>query len=151
MKALAISIMMISLSFNLFGQDFFDALRFSQTQYGGTARSISMGSAFGALGGDFASASINPAGLGIYRSGEITLSPTLNINNVQSDFLGNKYNDNKYNFNFNNISYVASLPTGVESGIVNVNTGFGYNRLKNFNSNFFMQGMMQRPLYSIIY
>lgn len=140
MKALAISIMMILLSFNLFGQDFFDALRFSQTQYGGTARSISMGSAFGALGGDFASASINPAGLGIYRSGEITLSPTLNINNIQSDFLGNKYNDNKYNFNFNNISYVASLPTGVESGIVNVNIGFGYNRLKNFNANFFMQG-----------
>jgi len=139
MKTIAISVLLSLSSMVLFGQDFFDALRFSQTQYGGSARSISMGSAFGALGGDFISASINPAGLGIYRSGEISFSPTLNINNIEADFLGKKYSDNKYNFNFNNISYVSNLKTGVETGIVNITLGFGYNRLKNFHSNYRMQ------------
>ena len=33
-----------------------DALRYSQNFFGGTARSTAMGGAFGALGGDFASA-----------------------------------------------------------------------------------------------
>lgn len=139
MKTLSLSALLIILSVNLFGQSYFDAARFSQTQYGGSARSISMGSAFGALGGDFISASINPAGLGLYRSGEISFSPTLNINNIEANFLNNVTSDNKYNFNFNNISYVSNIKTGVESGIVNVTIGFGYNRLKNFHSNYRME------------
>ena len=45
-----------------------NALLFSQQNYGSTARSKAMGNAFGALGGDFGSLSINPAGYGIcYR------------------------------------------------------------------------------------
>jgi hypothetical protein len=123
-----------------FAQDFYDALRYSQTEYGGTARSIAMGSAFGALGGDFASASINPAGIGLYRSGEFTLSPTLNMNQVEANYLGNTEQDNKYNFNFNNLSYVSTLKTDGISGIVSINFGVGYNRLKNFHSNRYIQG-----------
>jgi hypothetical protein len=118
-----------------FSQDFFDALRYSQTNYDGSARSVSMGSAFGALGGDFVSASINPAGLGLYRSGELTITPTLNINNSESNYLGTSTSDNKYKFNFNNISYVATIKTGAETGIVGLTFGVGYNRLKNFHSN----------------
>lgn len=132
---------LITLSVNIaFAQDFFDALRYSQTEYGGTARSIAMGSAFGALGGDFISASINPAGLGLYRSGEFSMSPTLNVNMVDANYLGTSQTNDKYNFNFNNLSYVATTKTGVETGIVNVTFGVGYNRLKNFNSNVTVQG-----------
>jgi hypothetical protein len=50
-----------------------------------------MGSAFGSLGGDFISASINPAGMGLYRSGEFTLSPTLNINGAEAKLSGHKF------------------------------------------------------------
>lgn len=132
---------LIALSINIaFAQDFFDALRYSQTQYGGSARSIAMGSAFGALGGDFVSASINPAGLGLYRSGEFSISPTLNLNQMLSTYLGNSETDNKYNFNFNNMSYVATAKTGMETGIVSLSFGVGFNRLKNFNSNSYIQG-----------
>jgi len=49
-----------------------DALRYSQTSLAGTARFTSMAGAFGALGGDFSSIAINPAGLGIYRKSEFT-------------------------------------------------------------------------------
>lgn len=132
---------LIALSVNIaFAQDFFDALRYSQTEYGGSARSVAMGSAFGALGGDFISASINPAGLGLYRSGEFAISPTLNINQVQALYLGNTEREDKYNFNFNNLSYIATIKTGMETGIVNLTFGVGFNRLKNFNSNSYIQG-----------
>ncbi|MGF7138444.1 OmpP1/FadL family transporter [Roseimarinus sediminis] len=140
MKRYFITILaLLTFSFT-FAQDFYDALRYAQTEYGGTARSISMGSAFGALGGDFVSASINPAGLGFYRSGELTLSPTLNFNQMESSYLNNLESDYKYNFNFNNLSYVATANTGIESGIVNFSFGVGYNRLKNFHSNAMIQG-----------
>ena len=43
-----------------------DAYRLSQTELTGTARFVSMGGAFGALGGDISVMSYNPAGLAIY-------------------------------------------------------------------------------------
>jgi hypothetical protein len=130
-----IIIIVIVLSANVaFCQDFFDALRYSQTNYDGSARSVAMGSAFGALGGDFISASINPAGLGFYRSGEFTFTPTLNINGCESDYLSSIISDSKYKFNFNNISYVGTAKTGAETGIVGFTFGIGFNRLKNFHS-----------------
>ena len=56
-----------------------DALRYSNIYYGGTARFMSMGGAFTALGGDISSLSQNPAGLGVFRSSEMTITPQLVI------------------------------------------------------------------------
>jgi hypothetical protein len=139
MKHLAtiLAILFVNISF---AQDFYDALRYSQTEYGGTARSIAMGSAFGAVGGDFISASINPAGLGVYRSDELTLSPSLNANNIDANYLNYNASDNQYKFIFNNLSYVTTISTGVESGLTNITLGFGFNRLKNFHSNSLIKG-----------
>ena len=47
-----------------------DVLRFSYTQPLGSVRSMGMGGAYGALGADLSSASINPAGMGMYRLGD---------------------------------------------------------------------------------
>jgi hypothetical protein len=117
-------------------QNVTDALRYSNFQIQGTARSGAMGNAFGALGGDFTSVSINPAGLGIYRSSELVFTPTFGQNQVESTYLGNIMTDKKYDFSFHNISYVAALPMNnvSETGLVNVNVGIGFNRLKDFNS-----------------
>ncbi|MFA6798620.1 MAG: hypothetical protein WCR39_04935, partial [Bacteroidales bacterium] len=67
-KILIISMLLLG-ALGLSAQNEQDALRYSFIQTGGTTRSISMGGAFGAVGGDFSSLSINPAGLGIYRKG----------------------------------------------------------------------------------
>lgn len=117
-------------------QDLTDALRYSDYQIQGTARSGGMGNAFGALGGDFTSVSINPAGLGLYRSGELSLTPSFDQTQVESTYLGSMMNDSKFNFGFNNISYVATINTRnrSEAGLINFNVGIGYNRLKSFNS-----------------
>lgn len=117
-------------------QDLSDALRFSQFNVTGTARSGGMGNAFGALGGDFTSVSINPAGLGVYRAGELVFTPAFGQTEIESNYLGNMMTDSKYNFSLNNLSYVSTIQTGArsESGLINLNVGIGYNRLKDFNS-----------------
>ena len=51
-----------------------DAYNLSQTELRGTARFMSMGGAFTALGGDLSTLNQNPAGIGIYRSSEVGLT-----------------------------------------------------------------------------
>ena len=118
-------------------QNMVDALRYSSTQINGTARSGGMGNAFGALGGDFTSVSINPAGLGLYRSSEFSLTPSFEQTRVNSNYLQNNMSDRKYSLSLGNISYVSSIPVqnSGASVLLSVNTGIGYNRLKDFNSN----------------
>jgi hypothetical protein len=62
-----------------FAQDATDALRYSQLQFGGPARTMGIGGANVALGGDYGSVSTNPAGLGLYQKSEIQLSPGVGI------------------------------------------------------------------------
>ena len=123
-------------------QDFVDALRYSQFQVQGTARSGAMGNAFGALGGDFTSVSINPAGLGLYRSGEFVITPKSSYTQVESSYWGSNVENTDYKFTLNNLSYVSEIRVGGGSkiGLVGINIGIGYNRLKEFNSNAYVVG-----------
>ena len=47
-------------------QTMYDALTFSRNDYYGTAKSIAMGNAMTAVGGDLGSIGINPAGSAVY-------------------------------------------------------------------------------------
>ena len=107
-----------------------DALRYSQQHNTGTARSMAMGGAFGALGGDFASIGINPAGLGVYQSSEFTFTPTMEMRKSTSGNLS----DDKFTFGISNIGYVATIRPRMKSdgGWQNFNFGIGYNRINNF-------------------
>jgi len=114
-----------------------NALLFSQQNYGSTARSKAMGNAFGALGGDFGSLSINPAGIAIYQRGEVsTTMSLLNKNETEATYQGNMNKENNNNFSFKNFGYVSAIPGAANSsGLVSINFGIGYNRLANFNQN----------------
>ena len=72
-----------------------DAFRYTGTSITGTARYTAMSGAFGALGGDFSVLSTNPAGIGIYRSSEISFTPSIFTANTKSSFLGNQTSENK--------------------------------------------------------
>jgi hypothetical protein len=123
-------------------QDLTDALRFSQLQTQGTARAGAMGNAFGALGGDFTSVGINPAGIGLYRFDEITITPKSSHTKTESSYWNSGAEDTDYKFTLNNFSYVSTIPavTGSELGLISINLGMGYNRLKEFNSNALVAG-----------
>ena len=123
-----------------FAQGELDAYRYSQPDLNGTARYLSMGGAFGALGGDISAMSANPAGLGIYRSSEVVTTLSLSSIKAKSDWNGSKIDNSKTKFNFDNIAYVGYFPTGNDEGIVGWNVGFSYNRVKNFNRNYSLAG-----------
>ncbi len=126
-----------------FSQSEMEALRFSQIVPGGTARYASMGGAFGALGGDFSTLSINPAGLGVYRSSEFTFSPALNFSQADTRYFGTTEEDNKYSFSANNLGVVLSYPasrTSEEGGWQFVNIGIGFNRHSDFNNRWIAEG-----------
>ena len=67
MKKIFSTLAAIALSVTLFAQSSQDAIKFSQNFYEGSARTVAMGNAFTALGGDLGSLAINPAASGIYR------------------------------------------------------------------------------------
>lgn len=141
-KNITIIGILVLLPFIGLSQDFVDALRYSSSRIEGTARAGGMGNAFGALGGDFTSVAINPAGLGIYRSGEFALTPYFGRTDIDAGYLGSITNDYKYNLRFSNLSYVGTIRAGgsSESGLVGVNFGIGYNRMNDFHTKMMVQG-----------
>lgn len=142
MKKLVYTISLLLLTFGVFAQDLTDALRYSTYHTSGTARSAAMGNAFGALGGDFSSLGINPAGAAVYRSGEFTISPSFGKISIDGTYLGNTATDSKYNIGLDNIGYVTTFKTGEtsESGLVSISFGLGYNKLGSFSLNSLAEG-----------
>lgn len=115
-----------------YSQSAIDAYRFSQPDLKGTARFMSMGGAFGALGGDLSTLSQNPAGIGVYRSNELGFTVDLDVQNSSSTANGFKTSANQTKFYLNNIGGVATLRLP-SSTMPNINMGFTYNRAISFN------------------
>jgi hypothetical protein len=120
-----------------YSQNIDDALRYSQIFYNGTARFMGMGGAFSALGGDLSSISLNPAGTGVFRSSELTITlPQMYYNRNSATWNGT----NKTNFSnpwkMGQIGAVINLiPQGRESGLVSLNLAYSFNRTNNFSEN----------------
>jgi hypothetical protein len=128
---------------SLLAQNETDALRYSQLTFGGTARSSSMGGAFGALGADFSSLSSNPGGLGVYRRSEITVTPGVLYQSTTSTFTGTATDDEKVKAGFNNIGLVVARNLQNErnkTGWKFIQFGIGMNRLANYNSQVTVSG-----------
>ena len=114
-----------------------DALRFSRVFYGGTARFTGLGGAFGAVGADFSSFSTNPAGIGLYKGSEMTLTMAPNIGYSSTVYNGTEASDNRVNFGLGNIGVVFNIPTyniNKSGALKHVNIGFGVNRQNDFNN-----------------
>jgi hypothetical protein len=142
MKKIGILIIVIlSVSAGLAAQTLDDALRYSQVFYGGTARFNSMGGAFTALGGDISSLSQNPAGLGIFRSSELTITPQLFSITTKAGFNGTT-SDNIDKFNLPQIGLVATLISNKnETGLITLNFGYSFNKTNNLSQSVVIQGV----------
>lgn len=98
----------ICLMGNLSAQNESDALRYSRLYQTGTARYTAMGGAFGAFGADVSNAANNPAGIGVFRKNQITLSPALVFNSTKSSMLGEVNSASRTTFNLANLGAVFS-------------------------------------------
>lgn len=135
MKKIYLSIAALSVSSVALAQSAIDAYRFSQPDLKGTARFMSMGGAFGALGGDLSTLTQNPAGIGVYRSNEIGITVDLDVQNANSSAQGSSTGVSQTKFLLNNAGGVATfrLPS---STIPNLNLGFTFNKGTSFNRHY---------------
>jgi hypothetical protein len=138
--ALAIALV----STTVFAQNIDDVVRYSQTNIGGTALSLGMGGATGAVGGDFSSTSINPAGLGLYRQSEVVISPSIFNFTGNADYYGTSESDRKFNFNINNLHMVLHSPALnrlKKTGWMGTTIGIGYNKRTNLSERYTFRGV----------
>jgi hypothetical protein len=126
-----------------------EALRYSQSNLIGSARSMSVGGAFGAVGSDYSSSSINPAGLGLFRKSEITGSFSIFNSTINSTYLQNETEDARQSNSIPNLGLVISnikrsKGKALTTGWVNTTFALGFNRTNNFNASSYYQGVNNR-------
>ena len=109
-----------------------DMFNYSQHSYTfGTARSAAMAGAMTSLGGDMSSLMINPAGLGMYRTNEVILTPMIGV--AHSANADPSYESNtSTRFSMSNFGMMFKAYEGTGK-ILAVNVGFGYNRIADLN------------------
>ena len=119
-----------------------NALRFSQTTVGGSARILGLGGAQNSLGGDISAASGNPAGLGFYNRSEFSITPSLQFSNSSSNYLGNMTESDNTNFSVGNVGIVFNntkddiVPGKWRGG----SFAISLNQINNFNNNIVYAG-----------
>lgn len=125
-------------------QSVIDAGKYGQTASYSTARSIGFGGALGSVGGDFATLSVNPAGLGMYRTSEFMFSPGLRFNGTNSEYTGVSTSDNGTRFGINNFGAVfTSKASGRDyenADWKSVSFGIGINHIADFSRNYNYNG-----------
>jgi opacity protein-like surface antigen len=142
LKKIALCFCLISLwQINIFAQNEVDALRFSEIDWQGTARFMGAGKAFGAVGAEFSALNTNPASIGLYKKFEITFTPmTLSIIKNSTGYNNSATLARAVKYNIGSAGVIAVLP-GISSSLwKKFQIGFGYNRIKNFNNIFTIEG-----------
>lgn len=105
-----------------------------------TARSAAVGGAFGSLGADLSSMNINPAGLGMYNSSEMSVTPSIKINSAKSTSVNGtsimNTNTNKTTGQLNNIGIAYNVFNDSDRALKGLTLGFSYNTTSNNNSSY---------------
>ena len=129
-----------------------DAYLFSQNDYGGTARSIALGNAMTALGGDAGSLTFNPAGSSVASYSQFMLTAggslsyagaTGTVGEGQSAPIGfgDQVSDLYGRFKMPNIGYIVNFDTGRRHGLKRTSVGFVMNTTNDFTNRFRASGV----------
>ena len=142
MKKIFAILITTCISLTLFAQNENDALRYSLLNYGGTSRFTGMSGAYGAVGADFSSLSQNPAGIGLYRKSEFSITPLLNNSSTQSNYLNTQSTDFRNTLYLGNVGYVMAIKLNENNGshLKQVQFGFGMNRTSMFSNRIVVEG-----------
>ena len=118
-----------------------DVQRFSERQIIGTARYVGMGGAMTAIGGDPSAVLDNPAGLGLYRRSEISLTLDETIDNTKQLHTSLHNSAQRSRFAAPNISAIWAWGNPQrQRGLIYSNVMLSANRLANFNRDVLVSG-----------
>ena len=141
MKQLQLLLVLILLPLGLCAQGLDDAILNSQVQYEGTARSMAMGNATGAVGGDITAMCINPAGLGLYRSQEFTFSLAPQYHFCVTDYYGTSHYTHKFRTTIPNMGMVITGESSNYRPLRYFQIGIGLTRTNEFSYRQQTQGL----------
>ncbi len=158
MKKTALTIIAAFMAVCSYAQSAYDALMFSENEYEGTARTISMGNAFTALGGDLGSIGINPAGSAVAGYSQLTITPGLTIStgttrgvSPYSDgslpYFERQMKSSMTTFNLPNIAGTACFNTGRNSGLKSITFGIIANKTANWDEDIYANGMNENTSF----
>lgn len=145
MKKLAIALGILCSGLTGIAQNELDVIRYTQPNFQTNARSMAVGGAYGALGGNVISTSINPAGIAFFPTSEFTISTGILTANTQSTYIGNQYGEDKYALTLPNIGlafteFETDFGKPVKDGWVNHSFAMTMNRTHSFGGNLLFQG-----------
>lgn len=118
----------------------YDAGRFTASDLNGTARFVGMGGAMSALGGDISTIGTNPAGIGLFRRNDASVTFSLTDTEVTSDFQSVTGKDSRTRLSFDQAGVVFSNKFGNETTLRYVNFGVNYRKQRNFSKSMTMYG-----------
>lgn len=123
---------MLTASSAMQAQTSYEAAALLDSDLGGTARFVGMGGAMGALGADISTMGTNPAGIGLYRSWDLSMS--FGGNRVTQRTQSNSTNNRSFDSfgSMDNAGLVITSKVSNENILRFVNFGFNYRNVKRF-------------------
>ena len=151
MKKTALTVLLaVATSIASFAQGHYDAWLFSENNYEGTARSVAMGNAFTALGGDLGAVTINPASGAVARYSQISITPSLTFSsNIATGmpyegsvnpYFQKEMRSRKTGFSIPDVGFSFNFDTGRKSGIKNFSLGFVMNSTNSWLEDIYAEG-----------
>ena len=140
---------MAALAFEAGAQNWMDALDFAGNDYLGSARSVGMGNAMTAVGGDLGSLTFNPAGSAVASYSQFTITPGLSIASVfgQGTLVdGSPYGfqdavkNRSSRFQMPNFGAMVAYDTHRKTGLKRVTFGMVGNMTRNYNYKYIATG-----------
>ena len=152
MKKTAITILLAAMTIaGAHAQSAYDALRYSENNYEGTARSVAMGNAFTALGGDLGAVTINPASSAVAKYSQLTLTPGLTVStnttqgvspydNGSLPYFERKMKSTASKYSMPNLGLSLNWDTNRSSGVKNMSFGVTINKTNGWNEDIYANG-----------
>ena len=150
-RTIIIILLTVHAAMTVHGQSAYDAWRFSENVYEGTARSVAMGNAFTALGGDLGALSINPAGSAVAGYSQMTITPAITFSsttaagvapseNSELQYFDKTFRSRHTGAGIPNIGFSFNFNTGRKSGLKRVTVGFTANRSNSWCEDVYAAG-----------
>lgn len=117
-----------------------DALRTAWFTQNGTARNMATGGVMGSLGGDITANHVNPAGIGLYKTSEVVLSPGFAMNNNKFNYRGTDTSNSKGNFNYGTSGIIFGASGRGNNKWTSSAFAISVNELANYNNHVQFKG-----------
>lgn len=131
----SLAVVMSLFALSMTAQETYQDTKMIGNELNGTARYVGMGGAMEALGADISTISSNPAGVGLFRNSQVSLSGGFVVQgdattSPKYGSLGATFKGDKVNASLDQLGVVYVTRTGDNSYL---NFGFNYHKSRNFN------------------